>query len=411
MNFLQSVRVALSNFSRRKLRFLLTLLGIIFGVGAVIAMLAIGAGAQKEAMRVIDTMGARNVIIKARDIPDEEINKIREKSLGLSVREMETLAEAVPGIAYASGKKKVKALSVISSLGKSTSEVYGVSPTYARSTRLRIIQGRFLDEYDDFTYAQVCVLGRTARRRLFGFEPVLGHHVKVNDVWFTVIGVLEDRSLGRDEFEGVKIENVNNHIYVPIRTILKKFQSPGGESELDEIQLTVLHDTSPKEVTIMAGSLLERLHSGENDYSIVLPQALLEQHRSTQRIFNIVMGCIAGISLLVGGIGIMNIMLANVLERTGEIGLRRALGARRRDIRNQFLVESLTVSFLGGFLGIGFGYAVSGVVAAAANWNTSVTPASVLLSFFVAASVGIIFGMYPASQAASLNPVEALRYE
>jgi putative ABC transport system permease protein len=411
MNLAESIQIALANFTRRKLRFLLTLLGIIFGVGAVIAMLAIGAGAQREAVRVIDAMGSRNVIIKSRDIPEEQLVEIRKTSLGLSLREMDTLADAVPGIAYASARKKVNALSVFSLAGKSSSEVYGVSPNYAKASNLDVLEGRFIDESDNTTYAQVCTLGRTAKRKLFGFEQALGRPVKVNDVWFTVIGVLEDRTLGREEFEGVKIENINNHLYIPINTALKKFTFPTLGNEVDEIQLTVTPESNPKEAAIMAGSLLEKLHGKADDYSIVLPQALLEQHRSTQRIFNIVMGCIAGISLLVGGIGIMNIMLANVLERTNEIGVRRALGARRRDIRNQFLIESLTVSFLGGLLGIGFGYAVAGVVAATAHWSTDVTFASVLLSFGVSAAVGIIFGLYPATQAANLNPVEALHYE
>jgi putative ABC transport system permease protein len=411
MNLPESVQIALANFSRRKLRFLLTLLGIIFGVGAVIAMLAIGAGAQKEAMRIIDAMGARNINISAKKVSEEELPELRKLSLGLSLRDMQTLAEAVPGIVHTSARKQVNVLTVFSASGRSASRVFGVSPSYFETASLRILEGRFLDEYDDRTYAQVCVLGRTAKRRLFGFEPALGGAVKVQDVWLVVVGVLEDRTVGSEEFEGVKIENINNNVYLPIRTVSKKFAFPPMEDEIDEIQLTVSPDGNPEEAAIMAGSLLEKLHNKADDYSVVIPQALLEQHRRTQRIFNIVMGCIAGISLLVGGIGIMNIMLANVLERTAEIGLRRALGARRRDIRNQFLIESLTVSLLGGVLGIGLGEAASAVVAATTHWHTAVTAFSILLSFGVAAVVGVIFGYYPAAQASNLDPVEALRYE
>jgi putative ABC transport system permease protein len=362
-------------------------------------------------MRVIDTLGARNIIITAKRVSEEELPELRKSSLGLSLRELQTLAEAVPGILHASARKRVNVLTVFSASGKSASQVFGVSPSYFLSANFRILEGRFLDAYDDRTFAQVCVLGRTAKRRLFGLENAIGRAVKVQDVWLVVVGVLEDRTLGQEEFEGVKIENINNNIYLPIQTVLKKYAFPAMENEIDEIQLTVSPDGNPKEAAVMAGAHLEKLHNKADDYSVVIPQALFEQHRSTQRIFNIVMGCIAGISLLVGGIGIMNIMLANVLERTNEIGLRRALGARRRDIRNQFLIEALTVSLLGGVLGVGFGEVASAVVAATTHWQTAVTLFSILLSFGVSAAVGVIFGYYPAAQASNLNPVEALRYE
>jgi putative ABC transport system permease protein len=215
----------------------------------------------------------------------------------------------------------------------------------------------------------------------------------------------------KQEFEGVKVQNPNNDIYVPIQTALKKFDRDALEDELNEIILQVSKDVDIRDQSAAVSNLMSSMHRFIDDYSLVVPEKLLEQNQKTQRIFNIVMGAIASISLLVGGIGIMNIMLASVLERTTEIGLRRAIGARRRDIRFQFIVEALGISLLGGIIGIAIGYGISRMVAAYSGWSTIITAASVVLSFGVSSLVGMVFGIYPAVQASNVDPIECLRYE
>ncbi|HNC45175.1 MAG TPA: FtsX-like permease family protein, partial [Acidobacteriota bacterium] len=225
------------------------------------------------------------------------------------------------------------------------------------------------------------------------------------------IGVLADNTLTKDEFEGVKLQDFSQDIYIPLSTALKKFELKKLESELDEIIVSVKTTDAIKPSAVLISQILTSTHGQVEDFSLIVPRELLEQNQRTQRIFNIVMSCIASISLLVGGIGIMNIMLANILERTREIGVRRALGARQRDIWMQFLIEALTISLLGGAIGVVFGFGVSRVVALYAEWSTVVTTTSIGLSFGVSAAVGLIFGIYPAVRASRLDPVEALRYE
>jgi len=276
---------------------------------------------------------------------------------------------------------------------------------------LTILNGVAFDQQDEADYAQVCVLGSAAKRSLFGFESAVGKKVKINNVWFSVAGVIADQTLAKEEFEGVKLQNSNNDVYIPLTTALKKIEFKPMESELDGLVLEVTDERKTQATALIVSRMLEKLHDGESDYSLVIPEQLLRQSQHTQRIFNIVMGCIAGISLLVGGIGIMNIMLANVLERTREIGVRRAIGARRRDIKLQFLIEAITISALGGLLGIVLGFAIAKMVVYFAGWSTIITPWSVALAFGVSTAVGILFGSYPAVQASRLSPIEALRYE
>jgi putative ABC transport system permease protein len=215
----------------------------------------------------------------------------------------------------------------------------------------------------------------------------------------------------KQEFEGVKVQNPNNDIYLPINTALKKFDQVALEDELNEIILQAAPGTNLRDQAAAVSNLMSTMHRYVDDYSLVVPEKLLEQRQKTQRVFNIVMGAIASISLLVGGIGIMNIMLASVLERTTEIGLRRAIGARKRDIRLQFIVEALGISFMGGMIGIALGFAISRTVAFYSGWSTIITANSVLLSFGVSSLVGMVFGIYPAIQASNVDPIECLRYE
>jgi putative ABC transport system permease protein len=264
---------------------------------------------------------------------------------------------------------------------------------------------------EEATFQRVCVLGHRAARDLFAFHDPLGRTVKVNEVWFKVVGVLAAQALGRESFQGVSIESADSSVFVPITTALKMFDRKVLESELDEIVLQVTPGGSIETTAVLVTSVLRELHGGESDFTVVVPEQLLDQSRRTRRIFNVVMGGIAGISLLVGGIGIMNIMLASVLERTREIGVRRAVGARRRDVLSQFLFESVAISLAGGTVGVLLGFTISWSVSSLSDWSTVVTGYSILLAFGFSAAVGVIFGTYPAMSAARLNPIEALRYE
>ncbi len=255
----------------------------------------------------------------------------------------------------------------------------GVAPNYPVIANLKVSRGRFFDHQDDGKSASVCVIGSAAKRQLFGFEEAVGRDIKINDVWFTVVGVIREKLFAAREFEGVSIQDSNHEIYIPINAALKKFRFKELEDELDELYLMVDSERNAKRTAAVVSSVLRRIHKNTDDFTVIVPQALLEQHQRTRRIFNIVMACIASISLLVGGIGIMNIMLANVLERTREIGLRRAVGARRRDIRWQFLLEAVSVSSFGGLIGVLFGFAVSSAVTFHTNWDTIITSTSILI--------------------------------
>jgi putative ABC transport system permease protein len=315
---------------------------------------------------------------------------------------------------------RIDPFKVLSATGKSDgAAVFGVTARHAELAHLTLAEGRFLDEMDERTHAQVCVVGPAVRRDLFGYGPALGQVVKVNDVWLEVVGVLADDAPsagsagapGARGGEAVTAGSSAREIYLPVTTAERKFEHPALASPLDEIVVRLEPETSAAETAPLIRDLLSRLHAGAADYDLVVPEALLAESRRTQRLFNVVMGAIAGISLLVGGIGIMNIMLATVLERTREIGVRRAVGARSRDIRFQFIIESFAISLIGGLVGIVAGLGLARGVAAYAGWETIVTGGSILLSTGVAMAVGLTSGIYPASRAAALDPIEALRYE
>jgi putative ABC transport system permease protein len=405
-----ALATALENLASHKLRSLLTMLGMIFGVGAVIAMLSIGEGAEREAMAMIERLGVRNVLVRDVDLNDEELEEVRETSPGVSPRDAVAIADAIPGVELTCARIEIEPFTVLSGGRTVDATAHGVDAAFARLTSLQLLSGRFIDSTDVAEHAQVCVIGEQVRRQLFGYEEAIGQALKVNEVWLEVIGVLAG-SGASTSVQGVSVGSTENEIYMPVTTAMRKLDLPLLEAPLDEIIVRVGDDVSPGETARLIDELLRRLHGGENDYQLVVPEALLEQSRRTQRLFNIVMGAIAGISLLVGGIGIANIMLATVFERTHEIGIRRAVGARRVDIRTLFLMESFTISVLGGLLGVVVGLVISKVVAASAGWSTAVTLSSVILAFGVSMAVGIGSGLYPALRAADLNPIDALRWE
>jgi len=416
----EAFRSALDSLAAHKLRSALTMLGMIFGVGAVIAMMSIGAGAERQALATIERLGLRNVLVRAKTFKDQELREIRQTSLGVSQRDAAAIAEAVPGVELVVPRIRIDPYKVLSPAGKADAvAVYGVTPRHAELANLALAEGRFLDALDETTHAQVCVVGPTVRRDLFGYGPAVGRVLKINDVWLEVVGVLAAADAAPASAKGAPQKgdaepaaaSASREIYLPLSTADRKFEHPELASPVDAIVVRRQPGTSAEETAPVLRDLLDRLHGGAADYELVVPEALLAESRRTQRLFNVVMGAIAGISLLVGGIGIMNIMLATVLERTREIGVRRAVGARSRDIRFQFIVESFAISLIGGVAGIVVGLVLARGVAAYAGWETIVTGASILLSTGVAMAVGLASGIYPASRAAGLDPIEALRYE
>jgi putative ABC transport system permease protein len=409
----ETITSAFANLGRHKLRTSLTMLGMVFGVGAVIAMLSIGAGAEKKAMEAIGRLGLRNVIVRAKQVKPEDRQELRKKSLGVSLRDGEAILEAVSNVERVLPRVEVKAYKIIAAGTKTKGKVFGVSSRYREVADVGLAEGRFFDARDEHEHAQVCVIGQEIRRDLFGYGAVIGKQLKVNDVWLEIVGVLgiDAASTAAPSAADVASGSRSREIWIPVSTAMRKFDRDPLDAPVDELLVTVKEGVSTRGTAEVIEPLLQRLHGGADDYEVVIPEALLEQSRQTQRIFNIVMGSIAGISLLVGGIGIMNIMLASVLERTREIGVRRAIGATRKDIRSQFVVESFAISFLGGVAGIIIGIVLARIVAAYAGWPTVITFWSLVLSTGVSISVGLVSGIYPAARAAELNPVEALRYE
>ena len=402
---------ALGSLAEHKLRTTLTMLGMMFGVGAVIAMLSIGAGAEKQALSLIDRLGTRNVVVRGKTFKQEELEEIRKKSIGLSQRDVEAIQEAVPGVSFAAPKIDIEPYKVLAAGAKTTAAVFGVGHRHREVTSFQLSEGRFIDEPDETHHAQVAVIGAGVRRDLFGADPAVGHDIKINDVWFEVIGVLAPEPTAPTAVQGVAVSSTEHEIYLPFTTALRKLDRDPLKAPLAEIVVHLDEHAPAAETGAVIGTLLDRLHGGARDYEIVIPEALLQHSRQTQQLFNLVMGLIASISLLVGGIGIMNIMLATVLEQTREIGVRRAVGARRADIRFQFLVTAFSLAMLGGLLGVAMGLAIAKGVAHYADWPTVVTTWSIALSLGVSVLVGVASGLYPAMRAARLDPIQALHAE
>ncbi len=411
---LPELYMGLSSLLAHKLRSLLTMLGMIFGVGAVVAMLSITAGAQKEMMSYIDLLGVNNIIVEAKEAVDRnELQARRLISPGLTFRDYRAIKENVQGIEASTPRKRFKPLKILPKTSAEPPLLIGVDPSYLVINSLKVIEGRFFNDKDNDTSAPVCVLGEAAKVNLLGYEPAAGKYIKVNDTWLQVIGVLSQQATADSDSEGVEVSNRNNLIISPLNTVMRRFEDNNSylKDEIDGIYMRVAPGTDSIETAGIVRAILDSTHKDAGDYNTIVPAGLLEQRRRTSFIFSVVMLCIAGISLLVGGIGIMNIMLATVLERTKEIGIRRAIGARQVDIIRQFLMEALLISMLGGMIGIAFGFTLSKVIATAAGWSTVVTTSSIAVAFGVSVGIGLLFGIYPAMQAAKLDPIEAMRYE
>jgi putative ABC transport system permease protein len=411
---LPEISMGLASLFVHKLRSMLTMLGMIFGVGAVVAMLSITAGAQKEMMSYIDLLGVNNIIIEAKEAVDRnELQARRAISPGMTFRDFRAISENVQGLEALTPRKRFKPLKILPKTAAEPPVLIGVQPNFLQINSLKIVEGRFFTEDDNEHSSAVCVLGESAKVNLLGYDPAVGKYVKVNDTWLQVIGVLAQQAAADTDVEGVEVVNRNNMIISPLNTVMRRFEDNNSylKDEIDGIYIKVNAGTDSVETASVVSAILNATHKDAGDFTVTVPAGLLEQRKRTSFIFNVVMICIAGISLLVGGIGIMNIMLATVLERTREIGIRRAIGARQADIIRQFLTEAVLISIMGGLIGIAFGFSLSRIIAAAAGWSTVVTFSSIAVAFGVSVGIGLVFGIYPAMQAAKLDPIEAIRYE
>jgi len=404
-----NLKHAISEMLHHKLRTLLTLLGMVFGVGAVIAMLSIGEGAQAEATRLIEKMGLRNLVVEEKKFDQETLKEIREDTLGLSVNDVRAIRNSLPFVEKTCGEKTLKTWSLFSVNANSNGSVKAVSPSCFEMTNLNVAEGRLFNEDDNNRFAQIAVIGSEAADQLFPEGGAIGQLIKINHLWVEVIGVLEKDELSKDEIQGIKLGAEHNQIFIPVETAFKRLKLESLESQLDTIRVGLDESVKPQVASVAIDRLLKRRHGNIDDYEIVVPASLLNQQNQTQQIFTIVMSSIAGISLLVGGIGIMNIMLATVLERTKEIGLLRALGARKVDIKNQFLIESATIAAVGAVLGIIMGVVLSFIIQSFAAWPVAWSLFSIILAVGVCLLTGIAFGYYPAKQAAELDPIQALQ--
>jgi putative ABC transport system permease protein len=404
---------ALGNLRAQKTRTLLTALGIVFGVGSVIGMLSIGAGAREQSLQFIERLGVRNILVDSRPVTTrEELQQRRRISPGLSERDVRVLESNIDSLETLSPRRFLHPARVLPKPSGTMPEMFGVRASYERIHDLHPIEGRFLSAEDNDTSASVCTLGLNAKISLFGYEPASGKYVKVNDTWLRVVGVLAEQVADPGGGGGRSIDR-NNVIYIPINTFRYRFWDASSylKDDLDGVDLRLKAGTDSVAVAKIVTAILNSTHRDAEDFSVTIPAALLAQQKRTQSIFTYVMVAIAAISLLVGGIGIMNIVLATVMERTREIGVRRAIGAKRGDIVRQFLTESVVISVAGGLLGVGCGLFLSWAIAQVAEWKTIVTPLSVAVAFGVSALVGVLFGIYPAMKAAKIDPIEALRYE
>ena len=414
LRYFADLALAADNLRAQKTRTFLTALGIVFGVGSVIGMLAIGAGAREESLRFIEQLGVRNVLIESRPASsEEELQQRRRASPGLTDRDVRILEANIEGLEIFSARKTMRPARVLPKPPGDLPELYGVRPSYAAIHNLKVAEGRFFNEREDTGSAAVCVLGESAKINLLGYGSAVKRFVKVNDTWMEVLGVLSEQITAGSQNIGAQMQDLNNIVFIPLNTFQYRFwdNSSYMKDDLDGVDLRLKEGVDSVQVAKVVAAILNSTHHNVQDFSVTIPAALLAQQKRTQTIFTYVMVAIAAISLLVGGIGIMNIVLSTVLERTREIGIRRAIGARRSDIVRQFLIEAVLISGGGGVLGIGFGLFLSWLIARLADWKTIVSSSSVLIAFGVSVVVGVVFGIYPAMKASRIDPIEALRYE
>jgi putative ABC transport system permease protein len=431
---------------------MLTALGIIFGVAAVIAMMAIGNGAQQEILEQIKLVGVNNIIIsplvdkkggESKSAESEGSTESGEKgkekySPGLTLKDAESIRKIIPTAKLVS-PEVIYETQILKDGISSTAKLSGVTPDYFTVFNLEIAMGQMFNDEQLKEGKQVCIIGQVVKSKLFPKEDPIGKFIKCDNVWLKVIGVIQGKNVSQSASENLGISDYNKFIYAPLQTLLLRYKDrslinaaslnnggysddgdvyiTGGEddaenfNQIDKIIVQVDDSKNIKATTEILSKMLKRRHAGVEDFEIKVPEMLLKQEQKTKDIFNIVLGAIASISLIVGGIGIMNIMLASVMERIKEIGVRLALGATRRDVITQFLSEATMISLSGGIAGILLGIALAKIITQVSGILTIISPLSIIISFFVSASVGILFGYMPARKAAMQDPVTSLRHE
>lgn len=386
-----------------RLRSFLSVLGVVFGVVAVIAMLSIGEGAREETLEQIEQLGMNNIIIR-QPVVDKHQQVYEHQFHGLNWRDAEMLQRNVLTINHLAPMKVVD----VNLVGTSTHfapEILAVTRAFGEIRQFQLGEGRFLCDHDQNAKRQVCVLGYDVAQKL-GREGHVGQSIRLENGQYEIVGILQSINWKESKNQTIASRNFDRVIFVPFQG-----ESPLSSNEkLSEITLQIKNPELMDSSTKLAKAVLERQHGSYENYQIVIPQELFEQANRTQKTFNFVLGSIAGISLLVGGIGIMNIMMANVSERTREIGIRRAVGANQRDILRQFLLETLFLTLLGALIGVIFGVGFSMFISYVAGWRTVVTLWSVLLSLLMSIAVGLCAGLYPAYQAGKMNPIQSLRH-
>lgn len=449
--------IAIGAVLTNKVRSLLTALGIIFGVAAVIAMLAIGNGAQQEILAQIKLVGVNNIVIKP--IIEQEEEKLAENtgakkekkkfSPGLTVRDVNSIEQTIPGITRMSPEIILNTYVIRSGIRRSA-KLVGIDPAYFDIFSFELQEGQRFNEEQLKIGAPVCVIGNSIKAKFFPTEDPIGKSIKVGPHWLKIVGVMKERLVSKTSISKLGIRDFNMDIYAPLQTVLVRYRNRdivsaealrkeaqknrggnfiiigggGGDEQseeeeleaknyhqLDRLVIQVEETNQLQPIAEIISRMLERRHYELVDYEIEIPELLLKQQQRTNDIFNYVLGAIAGISLLVGGIGIMNIMLASVLERIKEIGLRLSIGAKKTDIIQQFLFEAVMISVTGGIIGVILGVSLAFLVSSVADIPTVISFMSIVLSFGVAATVGLIFGIAPARKAANQDPITSLRYE
>jgi len=447
---LANLYIAVDAVTSNKVRSLLTALGIIFGVAAVIAMLAIGNGAQQEILEQIKLVGVNNIVVKP--VIEQEEEKIEETvgvkekkkfSPGLTLRDVESIVETIPGLTRISPEIILES-NVVRQGYRRSAKLVGVDPSYFLIYNFDLEEGMMFTDEQRKLGSPVCIIGHAIKSRFFPTENPIGKNIKVGSHWLSIVGVMDERFVSKNSISKLGIRDFNMDIYVPLQTMLIRYKdrdkitasdirqaaarnrsngnTGGAESasaeqerknyhQLDRLVIQVSETPLLQPSAEVLSRLLKRKHYDMVDFEIEIPELLLKQQQRTNDIFNYVLGAIAGISLLVGGIGIMNIMLASVLERIKEIGLRLSIGAKKSDVTQQFLFEAIMISVSGGLIGVILGITMAFVVSEVAEIPTLISFSSIVLSFGVAATVGLIFGIAPARKAASQDPITSLRYE
>jgi putative ABC transport system permease protein len=455
LRYSHDIEIAVESIVSNKLKSMLTALGIIFGVAAVIAMLAIGKGAKQEIMEQMKMVGVNNIIINP-VIPDKsssttEGEKQQKKfSRGLNLLDVDAIKETLPSVKRISPEISFNSTAMLNGV-KYTAKLVGVSNDYFYLYNLPLIGGAFFNSFQEENGIQVCIIGANIRAKFFSKIDPLNQYIKFNGIWLKIIGVLQKTNVSLTGFEEKGVNVYNDNIYIPIQTMLLRYQNrallntklvseatsmqffsggPGGGmarvvvsssdassdtetnyNQLDRIVVQVTETEQLQPTTEILSRMLTRRHTGVKDFEITVPELLLKQQQRTKDIFNIVLGAIASISLIVGGIGIMNIMFASVMERIKEIGTRMAIGAKKMDIVVQFLSEAVLISVSGGFIGVFIGVIMAKLIEQVAGIMTVVSFFSIFIAFGVSAAVGVIFGYSPAKRASEKDPIESLRYE